>query len=301
MTVDEVDLGFVDLLPCEGCLDHPLLGPREELFLRRRVAQEAEPPRSGFPVLDPAVQCRVGASFDFVRNGHRPSDSELDDVIGKIGTAPGDVHWDCGACGYDTCVAFATALLSGRATYRQCPPYQERRAEEARLQAAVDELTGLATYRVLQDRLAQEIARSDRTQEPFGLVFLDLDKFKRVNDEFGHEAGNQVLAAVGRELMRLVRKTDVAARYGGDEFVVVLVGTGPEGVKHVSEVVRESVEAVGRALGYTDGTVAVSVVAVSLKKRTGGPLDVLDAADKALYRAKAEGGNRVVMAAKEAG
>jgi len=301
VTVDEVDLGFVDLLPCEGCLDHPLLGPREELFRRRRVAQEAEPPRSGLPVLDPAVKCRVGATFEFARNGHRPSDGELNDVIGKIGTAPGDVHWDCGACGYETCVAFATALLSGRATYRQCTPYQERRAEEARQQAAVDELTGLATYRVLQDRLAQEIARSDRTQEPFGLVFLDLDKFKRVNDEFGHEAGNQVLAAVGRELMRLVRKTDVAARYGGDEFVVVLVGTGPEGVKHVSEVVRESVEAVGRALGYTDSMVAVSVGAAGYDPRSGGPLDVLDAADKALYRAKAEGGNRVVMAERPTG
>ncbi len=165
----------------------------------------------------------------------------------------------------------------------------------------MDELTGLATYRVLQDRLAQEIARSDRTQEPFGLVFLDLDKFKRVNDEFGHEAGNQVLAAVGRELMRLVRKTDVAARYGGDEFVVVLVGTGPEGVKHMSEVVRESVEAVGRALGYTDGMVAVSVGAAGYDPRSGGPLDVLDAADKALYRAKAEGGNRVVTAERPTG
>jgi diguanylate cyclase (GGDEF)-like protein len=261
VAVDEVDLGFVDLLPCEGCLDHPLLGPREELFRRRRVAQEAEPPRSGLPVLDPAVQCRVGATFEFARNGHRPSDSELNDVIGKIGTAP----------------------------------------REVQQQAAVDELTGLATYRVLQDRLAQEIARSDRTQEPFGLVFLDLDKFKRVNDEFGHEAGNQVLAAVARELMRLVRKTDVAARYGGDEFVVVLVGTGPEGVKHVSEVVRESVEAVGRALGYTDSMVAVSVGAAGYDPRAGGPLDVLDAADKALYRAKAEGGNRVVMAERPTG
>ena len=301
VAVDEVDLGFVDLLPCEGCLDHPLLGPREELFLRRRVAQEAEPPRSRIPVLDPAVRCAVGATFEFVRNGHRPSDSELNAVIGKIGTAPGDVHWDCGACGFETCVAFATALLSGRAAYRQCPPYQERRAEEARQQAAVDELTGLATYRVLQDRLAQEMARSDRTQEPFGLLFLDLDKFKRVNDEFGHQAGNQVLAAVGRELTRLVRKTDVAARYGGDEFVVVLVGTGPEGMKHVSEVVRESVEAVGRALGYTGGMVAGSVGAAGYDPRTGGPLDVLDVADKAQYRAKAEGGNRVVMAERPTG
>lgn len=295
VAVDGVDLGFVDILPCEGCLDHPLLGPPEELFRRRRVAEEAEPPRSPMPVVDPGVSVGVAASFEFLHNGRRPSAEELEDVIDKIGTAPGGAHWDCGACGYANCVTFATALLCGRATFRQCPPHMERRAEEARRQAAVDELTGLSTYRVLQDRLSQEVARSDRTQEPFGLLFLDLDRFKLVNDHHGHAAGNEVLASVGRELTRVVRKTDVAARYGGDEFVVILVGTDVVGVQHVGEVVRGSVEAVGRALGYAEGAVTVSVGATSYNPLTGEPLDALDVADKALYRAKAAGGNRLVM------
>jgi diguanylate cyclase (GGDEF)-like protein len=296
VAVDGVDLGFVDILPCEGCLDHPLLGPAHELFRRRRMAEEAEPPRSSIPVVEPEVRVKVGTSFEFSHNGRRPSDEELEDVIDRIGTAPGGVHWDCGACGYADCVTFATALLCGRATYRQCPPCMERRAEEASRQAAVDELTGLSTYRVLQDRLPQEVARSDRTQEPFGLLFLDLDRFKLVNDHHGHEAGNEVLASVGRELTRVVRKTDVAARYGGDEFVLILVGTGTEGVRHVGEVVRESVEAVGRVLGYSEGAVTVSVGAASYNPLTGEPMDALDIADKALYRAKAAGGNRLVMA-----
>jgi diguanylate cyclase (GGDEF)-like protein len=295
VVVDGVDLGFVDILPCEGCLDHPLLGPAEQLFRRRRLAEEAEPPRSPVPVVDPEVSVPVAAAFEFIHNGRRPAAEELEEVIEKIGTAPGGVHWDCSACGYANCVTFATALLSGRATYRQCPPYMEQRAEEARRQAAIDELTGLSTYRVLQDRLSQELARSDRTQEPFGLLFLDLDRFKLVNDHHGHEAGNEVLASVGRELTRVVRKTDVAARYGGDEFVVILVGTDTTGVNHVGEVVRESVEAVGRALGYDEGAVTVSVGAASYNPLTGEPLDALDIADKALYRAKAAGGNRVVM------
>jgi diguanylate cyclase (GGDEF)-like protein len=296
VAVDGVDLGFVDILPCEGCLDHPLLGPAHELFRRRRMAEEAEPPRSSIPVVEPEVRVKVGTSFEFSHNGRRPSDEELEEVIDRIGTAPGGVHWDCGACGYADCVTFATALLCGRATYRQCPPCMERRAEEASRQAAVDELTGLSTYRVLQDRLPQEVARSDRTQEPFGLLFLDLDRFKLVNDHHGHEAGNEVLASVGRELTRVVRKTDVAARYGGDEFVLILVGTGTEGVRHVGEVVRESVEAVGRVLGYSEGAVTVSVGAASYNPLTGEPMDALDIADKALYRAKAAGGNRLVMA-----
>jgi diguanylate cyclase (GGDEF)-like protein len=295
VAVDGVDLGFVDILPCEGCLDHPLLGPPHELFRRRRMAEEAEPPRSPIPVVEPEIRVKVGASFEFFHNGRRPSDEELEDVIGRIGTAPGGAHWDCGACGYANCVTFATALLCGRATFRQCPPHMERRAEEASRRAAIDELTGLSTYRVLQDRLPQEVARSERTQEPFGLLFLDLDRFKLVNDHHGHEAGNEVLASVGRELTRVVRKTDVAARYGGDEFVVILVGTGTEGVRHVGEVVRESVEAVGRALGYTEGAVTVSVGAAAYNPLTGEPVDALDIADKALYRAKAAGGNQVVI------
>lgn len=296
VAVDGVDLGFVDILPCEGCLDHPLLGPAHELFRRRRMAEEAEPPRSPVPVVEPGVRVKVGASFEFFHNGRRPSDEELEDVINRIGTAPGGAHWDCGACGYADCVTFATAFLCGRATFRQCPPHMERRAEEADRQAATDVLTGLSTYRVLQDRLPQEVARSDRSQEPFGLLFLDLDRFKLVNDQHGHAAGNEVLASVGREVARVVRKTDVAARYGGDEFVVILVGTGTEGVRHVGEVVRESVEAVGRALGYGEGAVTVSVGAASYNPLTGEPLDALDIADKALYRAKTLGGNRVVMA-----
>lgn len=293
VTVDGVDLGFVDILPCEGCLDHPLLGPRAELFRRRRIAADQEPPRAPHPVVDRAVPVRVEAAFEFEING-RPADAgQIGGVIQTIGTAPDGSHWNCGACGYRTCNRFAQSYLRGRATLRQCPPYQERRAHEAQLQAAVDELTGLWTYRVLRDRLRQEMARSDRSAEPFGVVFIDLDRFKPVNDAFGHEAGNRVLAAVGRKLQRAVRQTDIAARYGGDEFVVLVVRTDLDGSKRVGEVMREAVYAVGLDEGFAQGIVTASVGVAAYDPGAARRADPLEAADAALYRAKSAGGDRV--------
>jgi diguanylate cyclase (GGDEF)-like protein len=289
---EQMDLGFVDILPCEGCLDHPLLGPKEELFWRRRVVGEAEPPRSALPVLQPEVAVDVGVSFGFVRNGKRPPAEQVEQVIETIGRAPSGKPWDCGACGYGSCELFAAALLKGRATYRQCPPYQERRLGEAEREAAVDELTGLATFRVLRHQLGQEVARSDRSLEPFAVVFVDLDRFKRLNDQFGHGQGNRVLEAVGRELQRAIRLTDVAARYGGDEFVVMLIRTDAAGGRRVGEAIRKSIEAAGLALGFEEGVVTASVGVASHDPRRSGT-DVLEDADRALYHAKASGGNAV--------
>ena len=288
----EVDLGFVDILPCEGCLDHPLLGPREELYWRRQVVGETEPKRSSLPVLDADHGVEVGRAFDFVRNGKRPPGDEIERVIAAIGRAPTGRPWDCGACGYGTCAAFAGALLKGRATYRQCPPYQERQRAAAEREAAVDALTGLATYRVLQDRLGQEIARSDRSGEPFAVLFVDMDRFMQLNDRYGHARGNEVLQAVGGELQRVVRSTDVAARFGGDEFVVILVRTNAAGGRRVAEATRRAVEGVGSSLGFGAGEVTASLGVAgcdAASTREG----VLEEADRALYRAKAAGGNVV--------
>jgi diguanylate cyclase (GGDEF)-like protein len=291
--VDEVELGFVDILPCDGCLDHPLLGPREELYWRRRVVVEAEPRRSALPVLDANHGVDVARGFPFVRNGKQPAAAAVDEVIDAIGRAPTGHAWDCGACGYGTCAAFAAALLKGRAAYRQCPPYQERKVAQAEREAAVDALTGLATFRVLQDRLGQEVARSDRAGDPFAVVFVDMDRFKQLNDRYGHAHGNRVLQAVGRELQRAVRSTDIAARYGGDEFVVILVRTNAVGGRRVGEVVRRAVEALGASLGFAKGEVTVSV-GVAGYESAHQEQDVVEAADRALYRAKAGGGNAVV-------
>src|SRR5213592_3023051 len=298
VAVDHIDLGFVDILPCEGCLDHPLLGPRDELFRRREIVGATEPTRSLQPVVDDAVAqgVQVGESFVVQVPGRRPGAEQVESMLEQIGLAPNGRPWDCGACGYGTCQAFAEAAALERTTLKSCPPYLDKTATQAQLQAAEDGLTGLATFRVLRDRLSSEVARSDRTGQSFAVLFVDLDNFKQVNDQFGHEAGNEVLRRTALECGSHMRHTDLAARYGGDEFVMVLVTTGVEGAVGVAEKVRSGVEGMGRRVGYPPGLVTVSIgVAEFAPGRGPAAEDVLVAADRALYRAKAAGRNQVAM------
>ena len=295
---DRIDLGFVDILPCEGCLDHPLLGPKEELFRRREIVGATEPPRAPGPVLKEGVTIEVGSAFDIEINGVGPTVEAVEEILEQIGLAPNGRPWDSGACGYRTCREFAVAAAQGRTTLKSCPRYLERQAQIAQQQAAVDALTGLASFRVLRDRLANEVARCHRTGDHFAVLFLDLDNFKQVNDRFGHEAGNALLKATARQCDMHIRLTDVAGRYGGDEFVVVLVGTGEEGARVVADKMRVAVEELGLGMGYPTGLVTASI-GVAEYSPTKKEEDVLVAADRALYRAKAGGRNRVATSGED--
>jgi diguanylate cyclase (GGDEF)-like protein len=291
--VDRLDLGFVDILSTEGALDHPLSGPTEELYWRRELLASIEPPRSRQPVVDGTVVASIGATFAFKPRRPVPDPEAVAAILAEIGLGPNGRPWDCRACGFDTCQRFAEAAALGRASMRQCAPFQERRAEEAQRAAAVDNMTGLSTYRVLRDRLAFEVERGKRSAEGFAVLFLDLDRFKEVNDQYGHEAGNEILRAVAGEIRNAVRASDVAARYGGDEFVVILTRTDLQGGARVAEALRAGIEGVGRRLGYPPGLVTVSIGLSEFDPREPSEGDLLVSADRALYRAKAAGRNAV--------
>jgi diguanylate cyclase (GGDEF)-like protein len=245
-------------------------------------------------VLDPEVVASVGATFRFPQPLPQPDPDAVRVVLDQIGTGPKGKPWDCGACGYGTCRAFAEAVARNRTSLRLCPPYLARWAEESQQAAATDLLTSLATFRVLRDRLGQEVERSKRSGDRFAVLFMDLDRFKELNDQFGHEAGNEVLRSVAAEVRGAIRATDLAARYGGDEFVVILTRTDLPGATRVAEALRAGVERVGQRLGYGQGAVTVSVGIAEYDPAQPPSGDLLVDADRALYRAKAAGRNLVV-------
>ena len=292
VVTDRLDLGFIDILSHEGWLDHPLSGPREELFWRRAVVASTEPPRSRYPVVDQSVVASYGATFQVEPRLVQADPTRVEELLDAIGPGPNGKSWDCQACGFESCALFAQAAAMGRASLRQCPPHQARRVEEAQRDSAVDALTGLAAYRVLHDRLTYEMERSKRSLEGFAVLFIDLDYFKQVNDQFGHESGNQVLHAVANEIRHAIRASDLAARYGGDEFVVILTRTDFPGANRVAEAIRAGIEGVGRRLGYPVGLVTASIGVAEYDVRRPHEGDLLVQADRALYQAKSSGAQR---------
>lgn len=162
-----------------------------------------------------------------------------------------------------------------------------------REQALRDPLTGLYNRRYLDSVLGDLLAVFARSRQPLAVAMLDLDHFKQVNDQFGHEAGNQVLKAVAAEIRHAIRASDLAARYGGDEFVVILTRTDLEGANRVAEAIRAGIEGVGRRLGYPVGHVTASIGVAEYDVGRPHEGDLLVQADRALYQAKSLGRNAV--------
>jgi diguanylate cyclase (GGDEF)-like protein len=163
-------------------------------------------------------------------------------------------------------------------------------------QAVTDELTGLANRRRFMEVVRLEIKRAERFESPLGLVLVDLDDFKLVNDRFGHHTGDEVLRALGGVFHANLRDVDLAARLGGEEFAVLLPETDEAGADGVAERLRTGLAAVELEApsGERFGVTASFGVAVYPQAQTVDEL--LTTADAALYRAKAEGKNCVVIA-----
>ena len=173
---------------------------------------------------------------------------------------------------------------------------ERREHEEAmRRMAFRDELTGLPNRTSLADRLTLEIAHARRNREALGLLYLDLDGFKDVNDSLGHHAGDALLRAAAERLRGVLRGGDTVARLGGDEFTVVLPGiSGPQEARMVAgkilDALRKPIAFEGREL-----TTSASIGGALYPRDGDSPETLLRRADKAMYRAKSLGGGRVEL------
>jgi diguanylate cyclase (GGDEF)-like protein len=165
--------------------------------------------------------------------------------------------------------------------------------EEVERLAITDSLTGLFNHRHLFELAGREFQRARRYQLPLSVMMVDIDEFKRVNDTYGHAAGDQVLQGVAECCRKELREVDVIGRYGGDEFVALLPETGLSAACQVAERLRKSIAE--RTLDTKAGriTVTVSLGVAVLDDEHLTPESLLDRADQALYVAKQNGRNRV--------
>jgi len=159
-----------------------------------------------------------------------------------------------------------------------------------------DPLTGLANRRRLTDVLEAEWLRALRSGEPIGLAMIDIDNFKKYNDHYGHQGGDECLRLVARTLAGSVRAVDLVARYGGEEFSIIMPATGGPSAHHVAERARQAVADLREPHALVDGgIVTISVGVAAIAPVTGAPPDsLIKIADEALYEAKRDGRNRVV-------
>jgi len=169
--------------------------------------------------------------------------------------------------------------------------------ENLREQSIRDPLTGLFNRRYLEESLEREVSRAERKHHPLGIIMLDVDHFKKFNDKFGHNAGDAVLRELGQFLLKHIRGSDIACRYGGEELTLILPEAPLEILKQRAEQLREAVKHLKvhnpqEMVGVI--TLSIGVACFPEHGLTGEA--VLEAADAALYRAKEGGRDRVAIA-----
>jgi diguanylate cyclase (GGDEF)-like protein len=185
---------------------------------------------------------------------------------------------------------------SALAKWRQI---QQAKADQEKLErlANLDSLTGLYNRRVILHRLDERIKYVRRYGEELSLIMLDIDHFKKVNDQYGHLIGDEVLEGIAVLVQRNIRDTDVVGRYGGEEFIIILLKTGLPSAVDVAERVRKAIEAA--EMKDSEGNVFSVTVSegVSSYKPAEDERSLISRADDALYRAKENGRNRVETSA----
>jgi len=171
-------------------------------------------------------------------------------------------------------------------------------------ESITDPLTRIYNRRYLDRRLEEEVVRSKRYSLDLSVLMLDIDHFKKINDKYGHQAGDVTLSILGSLIKTALRDSDLVARYGGEEFLIICTGTPIDEASSVAERLRQLVESYQIKIpDSSDGgqtiQINISIGAASLSAGVDSKEKLIQAADQALYRAKREGRNRVIVATTE--
>ncbi len=218
----------------------------------------------------------------------RAADGTVVAVVAADMPPPGADEAEMEGLRSDVTQTFASMLRSAAA-----------RLGRAEIEAVTDGLTGLYNHRYLHERLDEEVERSRAEGAPLSLLLCDVDRFKAFNDEFGHSTGDEALRVVARVVESSIRHVDLAARYGGGSFAVILVGTDAEGALEVAERLRTGVA--GARAGVQVGALRVSVGAATFPHDAETKAELLDKADWAMHLAKRQGRDRVHSFRRTAG
>ncbi|MFQ5690425.1 MAG: diguanylate cyclase [Gemmatimonadota bacterium] len=289
-------LGFIDILPFDGALDHPALGTPGELYWRRSILELADPIRSDEPVI--TVPHDLDLSIAYEPKPSNLPEAELEEVeraLERAGRADRS-FWQRDPSGYASYLSLTESMMRSKPDLAAGLVQLSRDYSKAVRDATHDALTDLYSYRALVERVEEEMGQANRAGTGVTLLFIDLDTFKELNDRYGHPVGNEVLRRVADVLRRTIRSTDIAGRFGGDEFVTLLVNSDPQGAVRVAEQIRQRVAQI--RVSVPDGE-AGTTASIGLAFHSGAERSLLTSddlfaeADASLYIAKAHGGNRI--------
>jgi diguanylate cyclase (GGDEF)-like protein len=251
---------------------------------------------------------KVDLSCDFAEEqleNYSPSEAEVEQALIKAGFNGDQDFLNCGSCGYPTCYQNAIAVLKGMTDWSLCFPKQQQYFQQINQQlkelTTTDSLTGLTNHRGFIDRLKKEFSRVIRYSEVLSLAMIDVDSFKRINDTYGHLEGDKILKLISQILLHNLRETDIPARYGGDEFAIILPETNKTEAFAVAEKLRAKVE---KAAFYVADEIreklslSVGIYGVTGKERDF--MEIISKADAAMYQAKKDGRNCTRIAASKA-
>jgi len=290
-------LGFIDILPFDGGLDHPAFGSTRDLYWRRDILELAEPEPADMPVID--MPDELDLSITYEAKPSRLPHAAIEEIERALENVRGQANGGAllqGSTDYAGYLSLTESLVRSRPELAIGLLEMSRDYFRALRDATHDSLTDLYSYRALRQRAREQLGQANRSASKLALLFVDLDDFKEINDTHGHGTGNAVLRGVARALEMAIRSTDVAGRFGGDEFVLVLVDADFDGAVRVAEEARKRIASL--RVPTEDGEVGITAsIGISFHVGREDSLvstdDLFAEADAALYIAKAHGGNRV--------